>query len=257
MTNGARIGLSAAVLFLTALVAFLVALAVSNQPSGASIGRVNSSPTIPMPCAVQPQTLLASTDLIGFRTQVNGAMGLPPISTRPGVPSSDLPAAYRTFVTGKLVGYVIEKAYQEPYLGLSQAHQRKLGYPVTETPELPLQGQIVDDTPGILEAYQLNTVYSSQEGAANFQLNQTYGYTDPLDTRVTLTAPLSAAVAYFIRPPVPGFEWRYQIDLVLGVVQVDFQFRGGSAMPIDTVTQLAGHAVQRLMAACHLPQAAS
>lgn len=221
----------------------------STKVSDPSSLRPGPSPTPTFPCATGAQALLTKGDMGGYRLQVNDAFGLPPISTRPGaVP----PPAYRTYVGGRLVGFVVEEAYHDPYLSESQSEQRQMGYPVTQTPELPLQGQIVVDMPGILEAYQLNTVFSSPDGAANFQMGQTYGYTDPNDSRVALSGDLGAAVAYYIRPVKPKFEFRYQIDLTLGLIQVDLQFRGGDAMSLAQVSALADNAIHRLQHACHL-----
>jgi len=161
-----------------------------------------------------------------------------PVRTNPLAPIGAEPKSVSDFVLGRLVGYISNEAYRQPYLAQSQAYQRRMGYAVTDSPEIPLQGQIVADTPGFLEVYQLNTIYTTQAGAASFQSTQTTGYFDRTDHQISLGPELADATAYWITPAGPGEEYRYQVDLVVGVVQMDFQFRGGQSMSRDDIASL-------------------
>jgi hypothetical protein len=205
-------------------------------------------------CATSEAAVITLSDLTKFRLLVDSIMNASPLHTLPFSPAKSKPLSYQTFLKGRLRGYASDKAYDQQYLAESEEYQRRLGYAVTGTPMIPMQGQVVIDTKGILEVYQLNTVYTSPAGAQDFQKTQTdaLGYVDRTRTRITLTSPLDTAVAYEIVPGVPGQENRYQIDLVQGSVQVDFQFRGGVDMPLGQIGSLVETGLDRLKIACQL-----
>jgi hypothetical protein len=210
-------------------------------------------------CATAPRAVLSAASLPGFEAVVSGLAGRPLVHTLPLdiAPASDQPADYTDFVLGRAVGLVSPEAYLPQFLRQSQAYQKKMHYKVTDTPELPLQGQIVTDNPaGILEAYQLNTVYSSPVGAESFQHLETSNLYSrgkiPGVTVITLPGALAADPAYMVDNG-SGQETGYYVNLIVdGLVQVDFNFRGGPRVPLAAISRLATLGLGDLTSACDL-----
>jgi hypothetical protein len=192
----------------------------------------------PAQCITSSSALVKLSSLPDFRPYLDDRMTASPVRTNPLAPVSAEPKSVSDFALGRLVGYISNRAWRQPYLGQSQAYQKRMGYAVTNSPAVPLQGQIVADTPGFLEVYQLNTIYTTQAGAASFQKTQTTGYFDQTDHQISLGPQLADAMAYWITPAGPGEEYRYQVDLVVGIVQMDFQFRGGQSMSRADIASL-------------------
>jgi hypothetical protein len=154
------------------------------------------------------------------------------------------------WLIGRLVGYLVGKAYEQPYLGQSQAYQRAMGYPVTRDPAVPLQGQIVEDTPGLLEYEQLNTAFSSSAAAEQFAAGAAYDPPGDGAVTVPLGSTFPDAVAAMERNSNPGTESIFHFDWTSGDVEVDMYFRGGRDLSLANVLPLARAGVRALVATC-------
>jgi hypothetical protein len=200
--------------------------------------RVSSAIRREVSCAASRPAFFPSRALSGHFHTLDIPMSVSPIRTRP-LPPTEQPVAYSTFVIGRMLGYVTNMAWAPPYVSA-----------VHPTPGLPLSGAIVSATAGLLEAYQLNTAYTSTKGAEAFQSTET-NYTGASGWRkVRVPGEVHGEIMYQYLPDVPGQETVVHVDVVRGLVQVDFYFRGGGALTAASVQPYVEWGVGRLTAAC-------
>ena len=220
----------------------------SSRPSGAHSTNPNRSKES---CVAKADSTLTATDLPGMQPFIASTMDTSPVRTGPAF--LEPPLSVQTFVVGRLVGFVASEAWREPYIGESQADQRRLGYKVTTSPQLPLHGRIVLDHPELLEVYQMDTEYSSHGGAESFQGTETTAPPDPTIDKISLPPPLTGVVLNRIASDSPESETKFHADLVETTYQLDFYFQGGAKISDSEIAKLLLLAIDRFNSSCHLP----
>src|ERR1700726_196388 len=103
------------------------------------------------PTAVRPPCLLANASYVpilpGFDQITDTAISELPLKAE-GLASQ---ARSYGFEGGRITGFIDRVALSEPYISEERARARSLGYPIGKWPLVPLEGQVVAKTPGILE----------------------------------------------------------------------------------------------------------
>lgn len=253
--------LSAALLVATGAVGYGVGVTWLHAQRGSASASRDSAPvaspeSLPT-CATSRPALLPESNFSGFSQVVNAADDVPPFHIHSGATPSF--AAYTTFQRGALVGYVSNIVHQTPYWQENLALQREFGSANSygKVPLLPLRGQVVTDTPGILEVYEDVDVFSSHAGVVS--MSDTVA-TDlaassaakPIAIR-SLNLPIMASTSaeeYAEVPGNPGYEHHVDVQVTSKRVFLQMDFRGGAEIPLDAVASTVRIATQRLVMAC-------
>lgn len=210
-------------------------------------------------CATSPAAMLGPSDLSGFRTYAAYVMKTSPVLWSK-VGNSTPPPAVTHYLRGRFANYVIARAWSPANLAQSHRRERKLGYKLTSTPYLPLEGSIVQNSPGaVLEVGQVNSVFSSASGVANYEYISTLPYLRggyPNESKVTLGGALKTATVFRLTPfqstNTPFQETIYQVFIVQNNIQVTIYVQGGSGLPITAVSSLVSKGLKHLKTSCHL-----
>jgi len=228
-------------------------------------GSTAVSPTHPRglaACTSGRGTFISASSLGSFKELVNATMSHPPYHGINALHPPTFPA-YTEYVGGHQVGFVIDKVYQAPYWQQNLLLQAKYGSPSAygKVPLVPLQGQIVTDTPGLLEAYEFISQYSSTSGASNYASNSEYSimHGAVIDYRaISLSGlpPGTWAGEFKDGVPTPGnagpFEHILDVEVVDHNFEVSFSFHGGNAIPLAQVDSIVSGVVQSLNRSCNL-----
>lgn len=112
-------------------------------------------------CAVQDEAFMPVDRFGEFVEAVDSTMNTSPYG---GVAlEAPLKQSYRQ---GRVKGAISSAALRPEYKQENDALARSLGYIPGDLPLLPLVGAVVRETPGLLEVYQANEVFSSGEAVA-------------------------------------------------------------------------------------------
>ena len=203
-------------------------------------------------CALREDALLEASAYGDFSETMEA---LATDSRRRGLPGGPEPSypAYRTYAGDSFRGSVTSLAYQSPFKEDNEAFARSYGHtPPEGRPFLPLAGsQIVVDHPGLLEVYQTNIAFSSEEGAADKINRLREGNGPTLVAQAEIPAGLGDEVVIWQRDP--GGE-RGERTVGVGVrvarVVIGFSFQGGMALTVTGVLPHVSDAISTLEAAC-------
>jgi hypothetical protein len=158
-----------------------------------------------------------------------------------------------TFLQGATVGFITEKAFRQPYLAEERAQEKALKYPPMSMPLVPLHGQIVANTPGLLEVYETVAAYSSSSGASSLEhyIDESVQASGGV-RRIKLLLPFDYEAIEQRMSPVPSATTEHQIrvEITTGRTEFDFAFRGGDAISISAVSGLVAVALNQQARLC-------
>lgn len=157
----------------------------------------------------------------------------------------------KPYVEGRLRGVVAAIAYGLPYKQENDAMKQRFHYE-GEDLLLPLSGSIVRDTPGLLEAYQVNEVFASDDAAglvlASARSSKESGV---ISTPQTIASLGDDRLAFAVSPPNPDEENSVGVVVRWGRVISIFSFKGGDGLLLDQVINYVQEGFSRLSAVCH------
>lgn len=202
-------------------------------------------------CAIGSATYLQTSDLGTFDMITDQTYRQAPFhGQRGGV--TPLPFV-ALFETGRLRGYIADLAVTGPYRKSEDDLARSLGYPIGKWPLVPLQGPVVQGNPGILEVYQSNWVFRSEQGAAAYLAHSRSSIAiDPNGAEIYPQGVGSSVVAYRSTLGSPDAQHERLINIASqqGTVVVQIAFQGGQALTEEQVVPLMQVALRRLGQAC-------
>ena len=161
------------------------------------------------------------------------------------------------FVLGETVGYINRKALNAPYRSELDQAARISGYQVGEWPLVPLAGQIVVDTPGMLEVYLTVFVFDSADTASSYIRAASLEGGMPYNVTVD-GVPVAAQYrdvselgdeAIAIDGPAaanPQVEHEGAVDVRIGRTVLLVTIRGGSSVRSSDAVDISGPEVQTL-----------
>ncbi len=197
-------------------------------------------------CATSPTVLMNGRWLPTFKQVVLNSFSHLPIH-EVHAPATSVSQAQKQFQRGATAGYVTALAYSVPYVSSGA------GYTSGGGPLLPLQGPIVVQHPGLLEAYELVSVFSGRTGADWYQQFVERSISAVPDVaHPSLPAPYrSYYAALYTLGSTPSYEHEVRVEAVLGSrVEVDLAFRGGAGMTVAGLMPLVDHAITAIKEAC-------
>jgi len=203
-------------------------------------------------CALRTDALLEASAYGDFRETTES---LANDSRRHGLPGSSEPSypAYRAYLGDSFRGSVTALAYQSPYKEDNEAFARSYGHtPPEDRPFLPLAGsQIVVDHPGLLEIYQTNIAFSSEEGAIDKMNRLRRGNAPSLVPQAEIPLVLGDDLVMWQRnPEVEKGQRTVGAGVRVGRVVIGFSFQGGTALTVAGVLPHVRDAISTLQAAC-------
>ncbi len=228
---------------LAATASFLLVRAVrSSVPSPSSATRR---------ACLQPAAFLQPGDLPGFTQIVNNSQQGPPI---PGGEPAVVKLLSEGYVGGRLVGYLANVAITGPDRSTEDAQARQMGYTPGSIPLVPLSGPIVRDSPGVLEVYEILSVYQNATEANRWAqaLDQSIEFGGSV---VPLTG-VPRGDGFFLPAPssgrFPPYESEYQLVDVLHSSVLHIGVQGGSALHTSDISRIASTAMHELGKMCSL-----
>jgi len=202
-------------------------------------------PTVGSTCATEDGAFLRAEDYGDFVEATDQLMNKSPYH---GLgPDAPLVKAY---VQGRIRGAVAAIAYQSPYKQENDAIKQRFGYE-GEGLLLPLSGSVVRDNPGLLEAYQVNEVFASDD-AADLVLASARS----ADESVTISIPQAIVslgddrVAFTMSPQNPDEGNSVGVVVRWGRVVSTFSFQGGDGLLLDQVINYVQEGFSRVFTVC-------
>jgi hypothetical protein len=203
------------------------------------------------PCATQSNLYLQVSDLGAFDVITDQTYQRAPFH---GQRAGATPLPFVTsFLTGRLRGYVADLAVTGPYRKSEDDFARSLGYPIGKWPLVPLQGPVVQANPGLLEVYQTNWVFTSEQGATAYMGHVRSSIAiDPNGIEIHPTGVGTSVVSYdsTLGPADALHERVINIASRQGKVVVQIAFQGGQGLSENAVVSLMQTALLRLATAC-------
>jgi hypothetical protein len=142
-------------------------------------------------------------------------------------------------------------ALQSPYIEENEACARSWGYLPGEIPFLPLSGSIVGKVGGLLEVYQVNRIFTSEDAAGHWMNVRRVSNTDALVLKEQL--PIAAAdemLAWEREPQAGGYEKNIGVSARVGPLTLNFRFQGGAELSVPRMLPYVLDALARLQDAC-------
>lgn len=198
-------------------------------------------------CIASDGAFIDASSLPGFDLMVNQRFTEPPVK---GLLDPSI-SYVRDFVSGGMVGFLVDVAVTGPDRSSEDARARALGYEIGRWPYVPLVGDVVAHSPGLLEVYESVTEYTSNQAALDWsevlRAGKTGGGAKPV-TIEGLPAPASAFTD--VLGPDDGLhEHDEEIIMVNGKFVIRLNFQHGSSdistSEIPRVTQAAIRALRR------------
>ena len=217
------------------------------------VARTNgSSEQFTAACVTERSSLLSAAALPGFQQVAYNSFTSPPSHGLPGTQVSS--PAVSDFLKGATIGYMNDRVFQKPFITYELIWEKAHHYQVTSIPNSPLQGQTVAMLKGLLEAYELVTVYSRQSGAVAFAREIEADVRNAGFTWRTLGGSLSGddlALEYLGPPNETGgaaalYEHELRIEVVSKNVEYDFAFRSGSSLSLSRAESIVQRAVREV-----------
>lgn len=204
----------------------------------------------------QDSDLLRAEDLGPFMQIVSGPLSGPPY--KGVVDPSHPPDFIADFGSGEIEGFIASLALTGPYRTEENALSSALGYGPNGPggmPMVPLQGTVVRDNPGLLEAYEDVLQYRSDTAAASWYHNQAYNDARPADPdfRLDGVAGISEARSgtYVLGLGHAGnYEHARWIAVRAGAVDIFISLQSGADLQLDTALGYALPSIRRIVDSC-------
>ena len=158
------------------------------------------------------------------------------------------------FEGGRLLGFINGVALQEPYISDERARASNLGYTVGKWPPVPLEGEVVKATPGILELYQghysFGTPAMARAWASHFVSSMRL---DPRASAVGSFLPAGFAVFETTLGPNDGLhEHAVEAFGVVGLTTLQLSIQGGDGVTSKGERAVMEAAVSQLQTSCSI-----
>jgi hypothetical protein len=204
---------------------------------------------LPEPCETRVATTVGTDALPGMVE-----MGSQALSSA-GLFLDRDPEVAGTFRSGRSTGFVTSRALSSPYREQADEVARNLGYQVGQWPLVPLSGQIVSDTPGLLEAYITVQLYKTNDAARYLlaRLAANGSGTDQPSKELTLRLD---APTYGYSTTMGPDDGQHERELggsaVVGSAVVQIDLRGGTGIAPADLERLLGLQLARIKEGCHV-----
>jgi hypothetical protein len=234
----------------------MVAVVAASGCTGHSEASLRGSvPTGSPSCALSDASFLPVGDFGSFVQYVSSQSKTPRYT---GLGSgTSAPLWVRTFVGSRFVGALANRSLQSPFIEQERQQAAALGYNATKWPLTPLEGNVVQQTPGLLEVYQTHNAFSSTAGPGGLaqDIIQSDGGLGGSQTVMVKGPPLNpGAISYEFKGtmgnPGPGVEHVVGVGVTYHRVLAQLMFQGGARVTPDAVAGLVQQAAQRLANAC-------
>ena len=200
-------------------------------------------------CATSNSAFLSQEELSGFVVIVDE-------SVHSGTTLSSSASSAPNSSSGRLVGHLNSKSLGQPYRAQEDALAHSLNYTVGKFPFVPLSGQIVTDTPGLLEVYESHFVYGDEAVALatlqDFRASAAPGGGHVVAAPVLDDIQSDHEVAVVVPPVSREKETSVRFAYAIDGVYVVLSFQGGDATNIQLITPLAKTSWSSLARACNL-----
>jgi hypothetical protein len=220
----------------------MAATAVLVSCSGAGTAHVTATP-----CGAGKNVVLASSDLGAFTQFVHYESSVYPYR---GLPFASPPSYVSRFRAGVTIGFINNVALGGEFRADEDRIAWSNGYTPGKWPLVPLEGSVVQATPGLLEVYEYTYVFAAPADAASwvqYALNLNAG-----DASKTSAGTMEGLAAY-IRVLGPS-DGRHETAVMLvgrvGTVGVTLEFQGGVEVTPAGVSGLVRTALKRIRTTC-------
>jgi len=225
--------------------AAMVAMVMLVSSSGASTGQAARAF-----CGASDNVLLSTADLDGFTIFFNGQTNFYPYR---GLPFASPPPYVSRFRSGAAIGFISKLALIGKFRDDEDRIARSYGYTPGKWPFVPLEGEVVRATPGLLEVYESTYVFAATADAASwvqYALNLNAG-----DASKTSAGTVEGLAAYtrVLGPSDGRHEMAVTLVGQVGSVGVTLEFQGGAAVTPSGVSGMASTALHRIRANCQQP----
>lgn len=163
------------------------------------------------------------------------------------------PALAAEYRFGRSVGYLANVALQPKYMAEATARERALGYTPGRWPLLPLDGTVVTDNPGILEAFQTHLSFRDTEGARRIMaaIEASGSGVAGVNWQPLALALGDESYDYeILGDPQAGHEREIGLNVRLGSTVLQLDLRGGTGLTPDDAARLGRTALSVLAASC-------
>jgi hypothetical protein len=170
---------------------------------------------------------------------------------RGSAPGESPPLFEADYLAGHITGYLSDVAVYGPYRTQLDAAASSLGYSIGKWPLVPLVGQVVKDSPGLLEVYVEVRAFKSDAGAKSW-LSSLAGSYALADYKVV--PPPDKHVALAVEGTLgqdDGFHEHivfYDVQVASRVLRLAYQ--GGSGLSEALVAPETEAAIARFVQAC-------
>lgn len=200
-------------------------------------------------CLADGAALIDVSYLPGFDLMVDQQFATAPVK---GI-SDPSRSFVRDFRSGRIVGFIADIAVTGPDRTSEDARAAALGYEIGRFPYVPLTGDVVTHSDGLLEVYDSAFEFASAQAARDWSELMMTSKLAVGGELVTLDGvpPQATVISSFVGPN-DGFHERDYTVLVVGerlVLRLEFQ-GGPSAPPSPDIPRVTGEAVRLLAEAC-------
>lgn len=230
-----------------------VGLATAVHRVGLEHAKASMARTVASNCVVTPGAFLNPSELGDFSVITVQNYVRPPF--RGSVPGSKPPAFVTNFEAGKLTGFIADIAVTGPDRSAEDAFARSLGYAVGRWPLVPLQGLVVRNNPGLLEAYETLLAFKSKAAAEDWiRSRRQSAVIDPRAQMLALPQEVGDGVAYRTTLGTNDGSHEHLISYTrrFGARVLTLAFQGGAGLRQATVSAYWEAAVHRFARACGL-----
>lgn len=156
----------------------------------------------------------------------------------------------KPYLQGRIKGAVASIAYQAPYKQENDALKQSLGYE-GEGLLVPLSGSVVRDNPGLLEVYQTNDVFTSEDGAITVLRGARESNESGQIPEANVTVSVGDEMAVFEIPAdSPDQETFVGVVVRWRSIVSTFAFQGGANLTAEQVMKYVERGFSRVMTAC-------
>jgi hypothetical protein len=188
---------------------------------------------------LESSSYLSATEFGSFTPSVDDTSSLPPYD---GLLGPDSPVWARTFVKSRVRGALTRLTLAASFVRYDKALAKRLNYPMSVLPIVPLTGPIVASNAGLLEVYQTHDVFLSPAGV-----------TSDVDSIRASDGGIGGSKTVAVSPPaIPYGRVLYEfygtmgpaarnvehvvgVEIGLGAILIQLSFQGGSAVTPDSV----------------------
>lgn len=172
-------------------------------------------------------------------------------SSLPRFGQSSAPSSYTVLPESRGMGFFSAVALQSPYIEENEAYARSWGYLPGEIPFLPLTGSIVANVGGLLEVYQVNRMFPSEDAAGHWMKVRRISKADALVLEEEFpTVAGDEMLGWETEPQAAGQEKLVGVSTRVDAITLNFRFQGGAELTLAKVVPYVVDALARVQATC-------